>query len=192
MGLLEMIGWGKNPLLEWFINTYHLEATELRDSHRYVSEGAHAAWLWKGKIEGREISIPTGPTGNKRRITGPELHVNIGEAGDTPDLVFYRTDNTADLPSFGDPGWREKLDDGGVLLGEFCIDPECRRELLEDELLQVMKGLLDRLSEGVLSVSVFLPGAGVEFDVKGTDVMKVSDDLRIVTDILCVVTKKRQ
>lgn len=177
--------------MEWFINTYHLEATELHDDHRYVSEGAHTAWLWKGKVEGREIFIPTGPSYSKHHITGSSLDVNIGEAGDTPDLIFYRMDNAADLPSFGDPGWREKLDDSGVLLGEFCIDPECKKELLDDEFLRIMKGFLAKLSEGVLSVSILLPGARVEFDVKATNVKKVSDDLRIVTDMLCVATEKR-
>ena len=105
-----------------------------------------------------------------------------GKRAGTPDLLLYRPKNET-LPSLDALDWRERLDEGGVAIGAFALDPECRREILVPDLLGDVKNDLSRLSAGVYSVSVYRPGVKVVFD-KGADSKRVLDDLACAVHIL--------
>ena len=189
MDLAKFFGFGKDTLLEWFIQMYHLEAIEFRDDPSIISDFPSTSWLWKGSVGGTSITIPTGNSTSKFRIDGNLLYVHLGQYGGEKNFILYRPRSMDGFPSLDDRDWEARAREGGIKLDVFVLDPDCNCDpFLNITTLRLIQEKLRSCSEGVDAVVVSLPGVVVEFK-KSAETNRVPNDMRCAEKILEIARK---
>jgi hypothetical protein len=183
MGLLQALGLGKDPHVEWMIEAFGAKPGKNVVNRLY--QGAPKLCRWEGDLRGTPVSFHTNP-GNMYRGAGGFY---LGDAG--PQFmgevseyrcIFFRPREaplfTMDDPRWpglarkaaGDPEWSEsfpeEIFERGLGVGTFAMELDCpldARPLFP--ILRELRESLEAMSDAVETVLLYAAGVGVGFSV---------------------------
>lgn len=202
MGLLQALGLGKDPHVEWMIEAFGAKPGENVVNRLY--QGAPKLCRWGGDLRGTPVSFYTNP-GNKFRgggsiylgKAGPQFMGEVGEYR----CAFYHPRGTPSL-SIDDPRWvaasrnaasdanwyesfPEEVFEHGLGMGRFAMEPDCPLDPRPAfPYLQSLRAPLEAMSDAVDSVYLYPAGAAIEFRVPSLTREKLLSDAEKGLEIL--------
>ncbi len=202
MGVLRALGFGKDPHVEWMIESFGAELGEVVVNRLY--EGSPKFQLWQGKAHGVPLTFYTG-AGNKYRggsgvylgKAGPQFMGELGEYR----CAFYHPPEaptlTIDDPRWaeaakkaaGDPNWGESFPEEafevGVGMGRFALVPDCPLDPRPAfPILHDLRPPLDAMSDAVEKVYLYPAGVAIGFRVPSLTREKLLSDVQKGSEIL--------
>ncbi|HEY7698414.1 MAG TPA: hypothetical protein VIE88_08350 [Vicinamibacteria bacterium] len=202
MGLLSVLGLGKDPHVEWMVEAFRAETGEVVVNRLYQS--APEFHLWRGEAQGVPVTFYT-EGGNKYRgghavclgKAGPQFMEGVSEYR----CFFYRPQLAPSLSidesrwaaavekAMGDPEWSlsfpEEAFELGVAVGRFAMELDCPldpRPVFAH--LEALRAPLDKMSDAVERVYLYPSGVAVGFNVQHLTKEKLLADVSGGLEIL--------
>lgn len=183
MGLLQRLGLGKDPHIEWMVEAFGAKPTEIVVNRLY--EDSPKLQRWEGEVGGSALAFYA-DSNNKYRGGGT---VYLGKAGPqfTGKLgeylcAFYLPQGTptvslddarwmkAAKKAEGNPNWSESIPEEvferGLGMGRFAAELDCPLDPRPVfPLLPAIRTPLEAMSTAVVGVCLHLAGVSIGFDV---------------------------